>query len=101
MHVIVVNDKDLGFGDSQSEDNRRRSEQMTVSDAPTLVMNSNGDVVDSNKVPVKKKTKKSLAHMIPAFGIIMSIFSVFCFSLASLIVKVLKELHSLEILFIR
>ncbi|OTF72008.1 EamA-like protein, partial [Euroglyphus maynei] len=42
-----------------------------------------------------------LNRKIPLFGLIMSMLSVVCFSLASLIVKILTEYHALEILGIR
>lgn len=42
-----------------------------------------------------------LAARIPFFGLIMSLLSVICFSLCSLIVKILPDLHALEILGIR
>ena len=42
-----------------------------------------------------------LNRKIPLFGLIMSMLSVVCYSLASLIVKILTEYHALEILGIR
>lgn len=42
-----------------------------------------------------------LNRLIPLFGLINSLISVVCFSLASLIVKILTEYHALEILGIR
>lgn len=42
-----------------------------------------------------------LNRKIPHFGLLMSLISVICFSLASLIVKILTEYHALEILCIR
>ncbi len=42
-----------------------------------------------------------LAGRIPFFGLLCSMLSVVCFSLASLIVKILTDLHALEILAIR
>ncbi|KAJ6224711.1 hypothetical protein RDWZM_003256 [Blomia tropicalis] len=44
---------------------------------------------------------KSLANIIPFFGLICSMLSVVCYSLASLIVKILTDLHAVEILGIR
>ncbi|CAG2170137.1 unnamed protein product [Oppiella nova] len=49
----------------------------------------------------KKHHAKSLPEMIPAFGIMMSILSVIAFSVASVIVKIITDLHSLQVLFIR
>lgn len=45
--------------------------------------------------------RHSLAKRIPFFGLLMSLLSVICFSLCSLIVKILTNLHALEILAIR
>lgn len=45
--------------------------------------------------------KKSFAERIPAFGLLCAILSVICWSLGSLIVKILTDLHSIEILVIR
>ncbi|OTF78771.1 hypothetical protein BLA29_008371 [Euroglyphus maynei] len=41
---------------------------------------------------------KSLPERIPAFGLLMAILSVFCFSIASVIVRILVSLPTLEIL---
>jgi hypothetical protein len=49
----------------------------------------------------EKKLKKTLPQKIPAFGLLMAILSVTFFSLSSVIVKVLTELHSIEILIFR
>ena len=45
--------------------------------------------------------KKSFTERIPAFGLLCAILSVICWSLGSLIVKMLTDLHSIEILVIR
>ncbi|CAG2116141.1 unnamed protein product, partial [Medioppia subpectinata] len=55
----------------------------------------------SNELGQKLVHKKSIPEMIPAFGIMMSILSVVAFSVASVIVKIITELHSLQVLFIR
>jgi drug/metabolite transporter (DMT)-like permease len=47
------------------------------------------------------KRKKPLHERIPAFGLLCAILSVICWSIASVIVKVLTDLHSIEILVIR
>jgi drug/metabolite transporter (DMT)-like permease len=47
------------------------------------------------------KRKKPLPERIPAFGLLCAILSVICWSIASVIVKVLTDLHSIEILVIR
>src|ERR1700733_11569213 len=47
------------------------------------------------------KPNKSLSQKIPAFGLLCAILSVICWSLSSLIVKVLTDLHSIQILVIR
>ncbi len=49
----------------------------------------------------ENKLKKTLPQKIPAFGILMAILSVTLFSFSSVIVKVLTELHSVEILIFR
>ncbi len=49
----------------------------------------------------ENKLKKTLPQKIPAFGLLMAILSVTFFSLSSVIVKVLTELHSIEILIFR
>ena len=101
MHVIVVNNKDLGFSESQTDSSpKKSSDRSSTSGISEDLLIDSSDGVDFNKTPVKKKGK-SLAEMIPAFGILLSILSVICFSVGSLIVKVLTELHSLEILFVR
>jgi hypothetical protein len=64
---------------------------------------------DSTSIPMKKTVdenvgrtkKKSIPERIPAFGLLMALLSVVCFSIASVIVKVLTHLHSIEILVIR
>jgi hypothetical protein len=43
----------------------------------------------------------SLPQRIPAFGLLMSFISVFFFSMQSVIVNLLTDLHSIEILVIR
>jgi hypothetical protein len=43
----------------------------------------------------------SLPQRIPAFGLLMGFISVFFFSLQSVIVSLLTDLHSIEILVIR
>ncbi|CAG2172671.1 unnamed protein product, partial [Oppiella nova] len=45
--------------------------------------------------------KRSLPEIIPAFGIILMALSATSYSLGSLIIKLLPELHSLEVLFFR
>ena len=45
--------------------------------------------------------KKSFPERIPAFGIFMMILSAVSYSLGSLIIKLLPQLHSLEVLFFR
>lgn len=45
--------------------------------------------------------KKPLTERIPAFGLLCAILSVICWSLGSLIVKVVTDLHSIQILVIR
>jgi len=49
----------------------------------------------------ERAEKRPLSERIPAFGLLMALMSVFCFSVAALIVKILTELHSIEILVIR
>ena len=100
MHVIVVNEKDLELNNSVPNEEKKQSNGLTGSEAPTLAMDSDNIFNDITRTPVKKK-RKSLAEVIPAFGILLSILSVVSFSVASLIVKVLTELHSLQILSIR
>ncbi len=64
---------------------------------------------DSTSIPMKQTVdenvgrvkKKSIPERIPAFGLLMALLSVVCFSIASVIVKVLTHLHSIEILVIR
>jgi len=51
--------------------------------------------------PVVESNDKSIAERIPAFGIICAIIGVTMTSLASLVVKLLTDLHSVEILVIR
>ncbi|CAG2108753.1 unnamed protein product [Medioppia subpectinata] len=73
---------------------------------------NNGDVVKLSGVNVAEKggvlvaqNKQSLtdriANKIPAFGIILMALSATSYSLGSLIIKLLPELHSLEVLFFR
>ncbi len=50
---------------------------------------------------VAKSRKKSLHELFPAFGLLMCIISVFCLSITALIVKLLNELHSIELLAFR
>lgn len=45
--------------------------------------------------------RRSIAHRIPAFGLLMALMSVFCFSIGSVIVKVLTQMHSIQVLVIR
>ena len=45
--------------------------------------------------------KKSFPERIPAFGILMMILSAMSYSLGSLIIKLLPNIHSLEVLFFR
>ncbi|XP_054166030.1 solute carrier family 35 member G1-like [Oppia nitens] len=79
---------------------------------PTVVNNSNK--VDKNSVitiahkllksPLKEtpiKTNNSLTDRIPAYGLICAVLSVICWSLSSLIVKILTNLHSIQILVFR
>lgn len=50
---------------------------------------------------VGKVKKKSITERIPAFGLLMALISVVCFSIGSVIVKVLTEMHSIQVLVIR
>ncbi|CAG2106652.1 unnamed protein product [Medioppia subpectinata] len=45
--------------------------------------------------------KRSLPDRIPAFGLLMALISVVCFSIGSVIVKVLTEMHTIQVLVIR
>ena len=60
--------------------------------------NTGNDVEIGDTGPPKRR---SIAHRIPAFGLLMSLMSVFCFSIGSVIVKVLTEMHSIQVLVIR
>jgi hypothetical protein len=50
---------------------------------------------------VEKLETKSLPERIPAFGLLMAFIAVFFFSIQSVIVKVLNDLHAIQILVIR
>lgn len=71
-----------------------RTAMATNTDTQIVV---NSSALKQNEFP----QKSSLAERIPLFGLIMSFLSVICFSLCSLIVKILTDLHALEILGIR
>ncbi|XP_054166194.1 solute carrier family 35 member G1-like [Oppia nitens] len=68
---------------------------MTTIAAPVVV------VINNNKKSVQKNWIKCLPENIPAFGIILMALSATSYSLGSLIIKLLPELHSLEVLFFR
>jgi drug/metabolite transporter (DMT)-like permease len=78
-----------------------------VSDILTLPIEESKKNVISIAIPQKLldetivKRKKPLPERIPAFGLLCAILSVICWSIASVIVKVLTDLHSIEILVIR
>lgn len=48
-----------------------------------------------------RRMTKSLPERIPAFGLLMAILSIVCFSFGSLTVKLIKDIHSIEILCFR
>jgi hypothetical protein len=50
---------------------------------------------------VEKIETKSLPERIPAFGLLMAFIAVFFFSIQSVIVRVLNDLHVIQILVIR
>lgn len=50
---------------------------------------------------LKVNKSKSLPERIPAFGLLMSIVSVVCYSFGSLTVKLVKDIHPIEILGFR
>ena len=56
------------------------------------------DVENGGPTPQKRI---SLPKRIPAFGLLMALMSVFCFSIGSVIVKVLTQMHSIQVLVIR
>ncbi|XP_054166193.1 solute carrier family 35 member G1-like [Oppia nitens] len=114
MHVIVVKDSDTGYTQLDGKDGNDNNAGTTgrhhnIADENALLDDGDehGDehreIVCSCILGVDNQPKKrrSIPDMIPAFGIMMSIFSVVSFSVASLIVKVLTDLHSLEVLSIR
>ncbi|XP_054166198.1 solute carrier family 35 member G1-like [Oppia nitens] len=57
--------------------------------------------INGTKTVENSVRKKSIPERIPAFGIICALIGVSLFSVASLIVKLLGELHAIEILIIR
>jgi len=92
MPSTVLNEKvveELYLSHSTSVECRK--DRITLSDS------QNNDI-ESKK---NAKNKKSLPELIPAFGILMAILSTVLFSAGSLIVKILTELHSVEILVFR
>ncbi|XP_027193842.1 solute carrier family 35 member G1-like [Dermatophagoides pteronyssinus] len=64
---------------------------------PTTLASSHSSI-DTMSNCVNGKQIKSLPERIPAFGLLMAILSVFCFSIASVIVRILITLPTLEIL---
>ena len=56
------------------------------------------EIQDEN---LSKRITKSLPERIPAFGLLMAILSIICFSFGSLTVKLIKDIHSIEILCFR
>lgn len=77
-----------------------RSTEIFPNQECQLVISSNGHnkMEQSNQIEIEDK---SWPNRIPLFGLLMSFLSVICFSLASLIVKIVTDLHALEILAIR
>lgn len=85
-----------------------RNDYSTISSAMITDSTTESNVQKINLVadsreqqPVHESFSDKLNRTIPGFGLWMALLSVFCFSIASLIVKILTELHPLEILAIR
>ncbi|CAG2180441.1 unnamed protein product, partial [Oppiella nova] len=83
--------------------------ERSVSQILSSIANSDSKLKNNCVIPIHHSLldvsvitpKKSLAERIPAFGLLCAILSVICWSLSSLIVKVLTDLHSIQILVIR
>ena len=62
------------------------------------------DIPEKDQIEDENQNKrmiKSLPERIPAFGLLMAILSIVCFSFGSLTVKLIKDIHSIEILCFR
>lgn len=62
------------------------------------------DILEKDQIEDENQNKrmiKSLPERIPAFGLLMAILSIVCFSFGSLTVKLIKDIHSIEILCFR
>ena len=62
------------------------------------------DITEKDQIEDENQNKrmiKSLPERIPAFGLLMAILSIVCFSFGSLTVKLIKDIHSIEILCFR
>lgn len=66
---------------------------------PVLITSSHTSL-DSKQQSVANG-RRSLPERIPAFGLLMAFLSVFCFSIASVIVRIETSLPAIEILVIR
>ena len=69
-----------------------RSIENRLQSTPTLLVTHDREERVGEESTIQKP--KSLATRIPYFGMICSMLSVFCYSLASLIVKLLTDLHA-------
>ncbi|XP_054166155.1 solute carrier family 35 member G1-like [Oppia nitens] len=67
---------------------------------PIVGNNNNYTDNDVENIGCPQK-RRSLAKRIPAFGLLMALTSVVCFSIGSVIVKVLTQMHSIQVLVIR
>lgn len=66
-----------------------------------MLDNTGSNAVDVENGDKLVQKRRSLAKKIPAFGLLMALMSVFCFSIGSVIVKVLTQMHSIQVLVIR
>ena len=61
------------------------------------------DITEKDQIEDENQNKRmiKLPERIPAFGLLMAILSIVCFSFGSLTVKLIKDIHSIEILCFR
>ncbi|XP_054166196.1 solute carrier family 35 member G1-like [Oppia nitens] len=99
---ILVDDITKSNTKTTTDNNNNISIQVDNGLIPTT-QPSSSTTPGHNKSPVNGMVAKlvALPEHIPAFGLFSALFGVTMFSLASLIVKLLTELHSIEILVFR